>query len=380
MESRVGRLVIKMETYKVTKRFVLHVGYSCNERCEFCYYLDDLKKGRIKDGTTAQNKRKIAIAAAFGKTAIDISGGEPTIRPDLPELISYCREKGFRDITIITNGQRTADPAYCRTLKEAGLTEGLFSIHSHSAEIHDGFTHVPGSFERINRSVENFRAAGLQVRVNTVVNSENYKYLDQFFELVHKYQPRTVNLILFNPSETASKLSKDNAIRISDYQIIGDAVSAALDKWKEKIGIVNVRFLPFCFLRKHPDCIRTEWQKVHEDQEWDPILLVAFQKNWPAAIASTLAGFFTQWNVPAYRSGDFLTYLNKKLSGFRMKLYYRQGAPCRNCSLSPICTGLQRDYVGKFGFPDVEPFRLPGKVHDPLHFVKGLKDIFASLR
>ncbi len=369
-----------METYKVTDRFVLHVGYSCNERCEFCYYLEDLKKGRIKDGTTAQNKRKIAIAAAFGKTAIDISGGEPTIRPDLPELISYCREKGFRDITIITNGQRTADPAYCATLKEAGLTEGLFSIHSHSAEIHDGFTHVPGSFERINRSVENFRAAGLQVRVNTVVNSENYKYLNDFFELVHKYQPKAVNLILFNPSETAANLSKDNAIRISNYQIIGDAVSAALDNWKEKIGIVNVRFLPFCFLRKHPDCIRTEWQKVHEDQEWDPILLVAFQKNWPASIASTLAGFFTPWNTPDYHSADLLTFLNKKLSAFRMKLYYRQGAPCKECSLSPICTGLQRDYVNRFGFPDVKPFSTGDKVGDPLHFVKGLKGIFASLR
>lgn len=369
-----------METYKVTDRFVLHVGYSCNERCEFCYYLDDLKKGRAKDASTAANKRKIATAAAFGKKAIDISGGEPTIRQDLPELIAYCREKGIDSVTIITNGLRTADLEYCRALKDAGLTEGLFSIHSHSAEIHDRLTNVPGSFDKLMRSVENFRALGLPVRVNTVVNKENYRYVGKFLEMISAYKPGAVNLILFNPSETASMLSVDNAVRISDYQVIGDEISAALDAWKEKIGVVNVRFLPFCCLRKHPDCIRTEWQKVHEDQEWDPILLVAFQKNWAASIASVLAGFFVPWNAPVYRSHDLLTFFNKRLSAFRMKLYYRQGQPCAGCSLKAICTGVQRDYVAKFGFPDFKPFQLPEKVVDPLHFVKKLGANFASLR
>ncbi len=368
-----------MRTYKVTDRFVLHVGYSCNERCEFCYYLEDLKNGSATDATTAQNKARIDLATRLGRRAIDISGGEPTIRKDLPELISYCREKGFRAITVITNGLKTADPEYCLALKEAGLTEALFSIHSHSAETHDKLTHVPGSFDRLMRSVENFTRLGMPFRINTVVTNENYRHVSDFLEMTHHFKPLTLNLIVFNPSETAARLSRDSSIRFSDYHLIGDAISNALDNWKDKFNIVNVRFLPFCFLKKHPECIRTQWQKVHEDQEWDPILNVAFQKGWPAALGASLAGAFMPWNAPRYRCADLYTFLNKTLSNFRMKLYYRQDAACGNCALSPICTGVQRDYVAKFGFPEFSPFPGP-KIYDPLHFNGRQEQIFQSLR
>lgn len=369
-----------MPTYKVTERFVLHVGYSCNERCEFCYYLEDLKNNTAKDATTAENKAKIDLARRFGRRAIDISGGEPTIRKDLPELISYCRRNGFHTVTVITNGLKTADPEYCGTLKEAGLTEALFSIHSHSAEIHDKLTHVPGSFDRLMRSAENFSALGLPFRINTVVTNENYRYVGDFLAMTHRFRPATLNLIVFNPSETAASLDRDSSVRFSDYRLIGDAISSALDEWKSRFGIINVRFLPFCFLEKHPECVRTQWQKVHEDQEWDPILNVAFQKGWPAAAASVLAGAFMPWNSPRYRAADAYTLFNKWLSNFRMKLYYRQGSLCRECSLSPICTGVQKDYVKKFGFPEVKPFRLGKKIADPLHFCSSLGSIFQSLR
>lgn len=369
-----------MKKYSVTERFVLHAGYSCNERCQFCYYLKDLEEGKAKDWTTEQNKKKIKQAYKWGKRAIDISGGEPTIRKDLPELIKYCKKLNYEEICIITNGIKTSNFEYCEKLKEAGLTEVLFSIHSHCEEIHDDLTRVKGSFKKIIQSVENFKKLGLRVRINTVITNENYNYVNDFLGLVSKYNPFTVNLIVFNPSETASKVDKDALIRFSDYKIIGDSISVALDSWKTKFNCINVRFLPFCFLKKHPECVRTQWQKFHEDQEWDPVLNVGFQKGFFIALGATLVGFFTQWNTPKYKSYNIQTYLNKILSAFRMKYYYKQNLQCKKCSLSPICTGVQKDYIKKFGFPEFKRFDLGKKIYNPLHFAEEKEEIFKSLR
>ncbi len=372
-----------MNCYEVTERFVLHAGYSCNERCEFCYYLKDIVNGTARDFSTEKNKKRIKFAYKIGKRAIDISGGEPTIRKDLPELINFCRKTGYETINIITNGIITSNIDYCKTLKTSGLTEGLFSIHSHDASIHDALTRVKGSHQKVIASLENFKKLNLQRRINTVITNKNFREIESFLKLIYEWQPMTVNLIVFNPSETAVNIKKEGTVRFSDYQVIGDAISSALDKWKEKFNIINVRFLPFCFLKKHPDVIRTQWQKFHEDQEWDPFLNVSFQKGYLKACASFLAGFFCSKNTPKFTYKRFDTFLCKYLSNFRMRHSYRQNDICGECDLSPICTGIQRDYVKKFGFPGFESIKSKGeKVVDPLFFVKQqrYRQIFKGLR
>ncbi len=360
--------------YEVTDRFVLHAGYACNARCAFCYYLEDLRRGTVKNSTTAQNKRKIRFAHALGKRAIDISGGEPTIRKDLPELISFCRQTGYRTVNIITNGIVTSDAAYCATLQQSGLTEALFSIHSHDAAVHDSLTGVPGSYRKIIQSIENFTALGIPVRINTVITNTNYGDIGRFLASVHAWRPATVNLIVFNPSETAVHVQKNGPVRFSDYHAIGEAISGALDVWKDRFSMINVRFLPFCFLRRHPDAIRTQWQKFHEAQEWDPFLNVVFQKGWVKALAALAAGIFCPGNTPTFSFRRFDTLLGKLLSNFRIKYYYRQNQECRHCDASPICTGIQKDYVEKFGFPGNARLHIEGgKVTDPLFFVKDPK-------
>ena len=357
-----------MKTYGVTGRFVLHVGYACNMRCEFCYYLENLENGTTVDWTTEENKKKINIAASLGKSMIDISGGEPTIREDLPDLISYCKSiKSFNSVCLITNGIKTSNPDYSKLLAKSGLDEGLFSIHSHNSAIHDSLTHVKGSHEKILKSVKNFHDLGLKVRINTVITNENYKHLDNYLEMCSSLKPNAVNLIVFNPSDTASHTDITSRIRVTDYHLIGNEITKALDKWKPRFKTINVRFLPFCLLPSHKDCIRTQWQKFHEDQEWDPILNILFQKGRFAVAATALAGLILPIKAPKYKPRDFVTFINKRVRAIRMRLYYRKGNPCKKCAVNRICTGFQRDYVNKFGFPDVEPIQ-GTEIKDPLHY------------
>ena len=370
-----------MEYRHVTERVVLHVGYACNLRCRFCYYIEDLEKGQTKDWTTAQLKRRLRIARRLGKTAVDFTGGEPSIRRDILELISYARSIGYVDINMITNGLRLRDPEFCEQLVDAGLNDLLFSIHSPYEEEHDYLTRVKGSHRKIFQAMENMQALGVRFRANSVVSNINYQHVDDLFELLFPYSVKALNLIVFNPSETTVSLPDDDGNRIEDYWTISREIGAVLDRYKDQFETVNVRFLPFCLLPGHEDVIRTQWQKLYEDQEWDPFLNIAFQKGYWAAFGAFLAGLpLYPFSTPKFGRRDVYTWFNEVISTFRMKLYYRQPDPCKRCSLRKICTGLPADYVKRFNKTELKSYDLGATVEDPLYFCRDKRENFKSLR
>lgn len=370
-----------MLSHLVTKRFVLHVGYDCNERCRFCYYVDDLNNNRTTNWTTAEVKRRLLFGRRMGKIAVDFSGGEPTIRQDIFELIRYARKLGYTTINLITNGLRASNKEFCQQLVEAGLNDVLFSIHSPQEREHDYLTSVKGSFKKVIQSLENMKALGMNSRVNYVVSNVNYQSLARMFGLLLPYSVAAVNLIVFNPSETTIVLPDDEGVRIDDYWTISREIKSVLDIYKNRFDTINVRFLPFCLLPGHEDVIRTQWQKLYEDQEWDPFMNIALQKGILAAWGSFAAGLFL---YPFYtpRSGyrDMYTWFNEVISTFRVKIYYRQLPACRECSLRKICPGLPVDYVRRFNKTELKPYRLGGIIEDPLNFCQAKTKNFESLR
>jgi MoaA/NifB/PqqE/SkfB family radical SAM enzyme len=370
-----------VEQRRVTKRVVLHVGYACNLRCQFCYYLEDLEKGQEKNWTTEELKGRLRTARRLGKTAVDFTGGEPSIRADIFELLAYARSIGYQDINMITNGLKLTKIAFCRQLVDAGLNDVLFSIHSPQADEHDQLTRVRGSHRRIMQALENMRGLGVNVRVNTVVSNINYRRMGQLLEMIAPYSISAVNLIVFNPSETTVSLPDRDDTRIEDYWVISKEISDALCEWKDQLETINIRFLPFCLLPGHEELIRTQWQKMYEDQEWDPFLNISFQKGYWAAVGAFFAGtalypFF----APRFGHRDAYTFFNEAITTFRIKLYYRQLEPCKRCSLRKICPGLAVDYVRRFDKTRLVPYELGTPVEDPLHFCRDQSKNFESLR
>jgi MoaA/NifB/PqqE/SkfB family radical SAM enzyme len=370
-----------MQRRLVTKRVVLHVGYACNQRCRFCYYIEDLEKGSTKNWSTAALKQRLRIARRLGKTAVDLTGGEPSIREDILELIAFARSIGYTDVNMITNGLRVSDPDFAEKLVRAGLNDALFSIHSPMESEHDYLTCVKGSHARILRAVENMQRLGIRGRVNSVISNINFRHIKRFFELLLPYSPAAVNLIVFNPSETTISLPDEDGTRIEDYWTISQEIGTALDVFKDEFEAINVRFLPFCLLPGHEDVIRTQWQKLYEDQEWDPFLNIAFQKGYGAACGALLAGVVLYpFYTPRFGKRDLYTLSNELITTFRIRLYYRQLGPCRRCSLRRICTGLPVDYVRRFNKTALKPYELGAPIGDPLHFCRERLASFESLR
>ena len=99
---------------------LLEVTKRCNLRCRFCF----------ADGGSAEDEPDAAelkdaireIARRCGGPLLQLSGGEPTLRDDLPELIRFAKEAGCSYVQLNTNGIRLAqEPGYARRLAEAGL-------------------------------------------------------------------------------------------------------------------------------------------------------------------------------------------------------------------------------------------------------------------
>jgi MoaA/NifB/PqqE/SkfB family radical SAM enzyme len=370
-----------MDRRIVTKRVVLHVGYACNLRCQFCYYLEDLERGETEDWSTEKLKRRLRLARRLGKTAVDLTGGEPSIRKDIFELIAYAKSIGYTDVNMITNGLKLSKASFCEELVEAGLNDVLFSLHSPDANEHDLLTRVRGSHGRLMQAMKHMKDLGVRGRVNTVVSNVNYERTEELLELLIPYSPAAVNLIVFNPSETTTSCTGADATRIEDYWVISSRISSALDRYEDQFETINVRFLPFCLLPGHEDVIRTQWQKMYEDQEWDPFLNISFQKGYWASFGAFAAGVFLYpGSTPKFGRRDAYTLFNEVITTFRVKLYYRQLEPCRRCALRKICTGLPVDYVRRFNKTRLRAYELDAVVDDPLHLCQDKAGTFESLR
>ncbi|HTZ19149.1 MAG TPA: radical SAM protein [Dissulfurispiraceae bacterium] len=99
---------------------LLEVTQRCNLRCPVCFASAGREWGDPDIGTVEGWYRMLMESG--GPYNIQLSGGEPTMRDDLPEIISLGRSLGFSFFQLNTNGVRLAeDAAYVRSLKEAGL-------------------------------------------------------------------------------------------------------------------------------------------------------------------------------------------------------------------------------------------------------------------
>lgn len=98
---------------------LLEVTRRCNLDCSYCFAYARKKK----DPKACEVKRWLGELARSGRTFVQFSGGEPTMRDDLPELVKYAKDCGHEYIQLNSNGIRLAeDEAYVGQLAQAGLS------------------------------------------------------------------------------------------------------------------------------------------------------------------------------------------------------------------------------------------------------------------
>ena len=161
--------------------------WNCNAHCSFCY-----AKGQplssSQELTTEEWKRAIDRLREAGVPMLTFTGGEPTMRADLCELVEYARWHVTR---LNTNGVKMTDEL-CRALRAAGLDSVQFTFYSHDEAIHNSL--VGGEhYKETLRGIKAALAAGLDVSVNTPLTRINSEYLPTL-ETVHSLGVRFVTV------------------------------------------------------------------------------------------------------------------------------------------------------------------------------------------
>lgn len=145
-------------------------NWNCNQKCKFCYAAGQCKSS-LPELSTGDWKKIIVNLRKARVPMLTFTGGEPTMRDDLPELVSFSKWFVTR---LNTNGVKLSREL-CGKLKEAGLDSVQITLYSSFAEIHNelvGSEHFSDTVQGIKNAVE----AGLDISINTPLCKINSDY------------------------------------------------------------------------------------------------------------------------------------------------------------------------------------------------------------
>lgn len=150
-------------------RMDLALTYRCNNDCPHCY---NARERDFPELTTREWKTILNQLWEHGIPHVVFTGGEPTLREDLPQLIAHAENLG--QITgLNTNGRRLATPGYVEKLVDAGLDHLQITVESHDPEVHDNMVHTPGAWKQTIAGLKRALSSRLYVMTNTTMLKGN---------------------------------------------------------------------------------------------------------------------------------------------------------------------------------------------------------------
>jgi radical SAM protein with 4Fe4S-binding SPASM domain len=306
-------------------RMDLALTYNCNNNCYFCYAGGPRK---VSELSTEEWKKVIDKLWAHGIPQIVFTGGEPTLRNDLVELIEHSKEF----VTgLVTNGRKLASLA--ADLGRAELDYVQISLESHIAPVHDKMVGVNGAW---NETMEGIREAlknDLPVITNTTLTADNLAY---FPDLIQAGSELGLKMMACNTlicSGRGTCCRKDAGLSMEDLKT---TLNRALEVAR-KVGIKLEWYSPTCYKQFNPlefgfgvkACSAAQYNATVEPdgavipcQSWfkDKIGNI-LRDPWP-----------TIWNHPV-------------AVGFRDRDYLKGRKECQECEyLNQCCGGCPLEY------------------------------------
>lgn len=159
---------------------IWNVTKKCNLNCRHCYAANS--NACEPELTFEEGKKLIDDLSAFACPVILFSGGEPLLRPDLPELAGYAVSKGIR--TVISTNGTLIDKITAKKLKEIGLSYVGISLDG-LRDVHDDFRGHAGAFDDAINGIRNCTSAGLKVGLRFTVCRRNAGEVPGIFKIIH---------------------------------------------------------------------------------------------------------------------------------------------------------------------------------------------------
>lgn len=301
----------------------IQVVRHCNHFCGFCS-----NPATPYAHTLASMQALVDDLVARGYFGVVLTGGEPTLHPELPRIAEYAAGRGL-DVRVITNGSRLADPAFARALADAGVRRAHVSIYSVIPEVEARLRGAEGTLTRAFAALDAAHAAGIEVDVNCVINRLNADHLDRNVRHIVAHHPQVRHFVWNNldPSMGRAEVNQAEFVpRLADFEL---SLLRALRLLHASGRSFRVEKVPLCYMGEF-GWASTETRKIVKGEERVVHFLDAKQ-----TVRQTAWGHL-----------------------------YAEG--CRVCRLRPICGGLF-DRGGAY-----DPAELAPQFDDPERIVAAI--------
>jgi len=168
-------------TTKMPIDCVLALTYNCNARCTMC----DIWKIKNSPELTLEDLAKLPSSLLD----VNLSGGEPFLRKDLPEIVAVVKKTCPKArLVISSNGFLTPviDKAMTKILKIAPDIGVAFSVDG-IGEMHNTMRGIPGGFDRVMDSLKLLKGMGMtNLRLAFTITEQNITHFDKVYDLAQE--------------------------------------------------------------------------------------------------------------------------------------------------------------------------------------------------
>ena len=299
----------------IIKRLDLKLGFSCNNNCLSCPQAHNKHLG---DMSIKQIRENLALGIKHGANEVVLTGGEPTVRRDISDIVSYANEIGYSHIQLQTNGRMLSYKSFVNKLISAGVTEFSPAIHGHTPEIHDYITGSRGAFNQVVMGIRNLKELDQRVIANSVISKLNYKHLSELAQLFIDLKVDQFQLAFIHPVGNAWK---NFDLLVPRKSHVMESVHEAIDLAVAKNTNVMVEAYPFCFMKGY---------ERYCSELYMPPSEIINEKT--------------------------VTTNFDKIRKTQGKVKPPQ---CKKCRFDLICEGPWKEYTAKYGYEEFKP--IPGK-------------------
>lgn len=204
----------RLIAFEVTRR--------CRFNCRHCR-ADADRTGARDELSTEQCKRIIDSIADYEKCVIILTGGEPTERADIYDLVRHGRSLGQR-MVLATCGYAIDDKAIAG-LHDAGILALSISLDGATAGTHDAFRRTPGAFAAAVKAAEAAHRAGMRFQINTTITRKNLAEVPAIAELARRLGAYCFNPFILVPTGRGEEIA-DEILEPKQYaQLLGDLLT-----------------------------------------------------------------------------------------------------------------------------------------------------------
>ncbi len=283
-------------------RALVKVGYRCNHRCVFCH----ADARRDVEAPRAEIDGRIDRAARLGHRGLVLSGGEPTLRPELLDWADRVAARGM-ELGLVTNGA-LLDAALVEALVRRGLRYVHLSLHGGTAELHDAAAGAP-SFARVLGALHALSGRGVETWVNCVVTRRNLDALGGVVEVVRPFRDAALKLSLVEPRGAA----------LPAFDALVPTVTEAAAAVRDALALARAGGAPSRVAHDYlPLCLLPGWEGARGDlrahgfrsmaEVGEPDLFPVDERNTvkpercaPCVLRGRCPGLFTEYHA---RRGD----------------------------------------------------------------------------